>query len=188
MALLLTRMPNFRLDLYWYVRYHWFVIVPTILFIPCTGTHFIDWRNKNDPCIWSLVLVFIFWAFYDIKSSSRIIGSILDLMITNIDAGKNAYFYYQTILSSIYCFDFDWTFCLLVSVFCCVHACPRTYCFNTLNCLHDFIHSWVIFKPSFLEPTFVPANIYLLKVNNGNIRKRCEIISKLLIKTLERHH
>ena len=31
-----------------------------------------------------------------------------------------------------------------------------------------------------------PANIYLFKVNNRNSRKRCEICSKLLIKTIER--
>ena len=30
-----------------------------------------------------------------------------------------------------------------------------------------------------------PANIYLLKVNNRNTRKRCEICSKLTIKTTE---
>ena len=28
-----------------------------------------------------------------------------------------------------------------------------------------------------------PANIYLLKVNNKNTRKRCEICSKIIIKT-----
>ena len=28
-----------------------------------------------------------------------------------------------------------------------------------------------------------PVNIYLLKINNGNIRKKCEICSKLTIKT-----
>ena len=31
-----------------------------------------------------------------------------------------------------------------------------------------------------------PAGIYLLKVNNRNVRARCEICSKLTIKTLER--
>ena len=31
-----------------------------------------------------------------------------------------------------------------------------------------------------------PTNIYLFKVNNKNIRKRCEIRSKLIIKTPER--
>ena len=30
-----------------------------------------------------------------------------------------------------------------------------------------------------------PANIYLLKVKNRSARKRCEICSKLTIKTLE---
>ena len=33
----------------------------------------------------------------------------------------------------------------------------------------------------------IPANIYLFKVNNRNIRKRCEICSKLTIKTPARH-
>ena len=32
----------------------------------------------------------------------------------------------------------------------------------------------------------VPAGIYLLKVNNRNTRTRCEICSKLAIKTPER--
>ena len=32
----------------------------------------------------------------------------------------------------------------------------------------------------------IPANIYLFKVNNRNTRKRCEICSKLTIKTPER--
>ena len=31
-----------------------------------------------------------------------------------------------------------------------------------------------------------PANIYLLKINNRNTGKRCEICSKLVIKTPER--
>ena len=31
-----------------------------------------------------------------------------------------------------------------------------------------------------------PANIYLLKVNNRNTRKRCETSSKLILKTPER--
>ena len=31
-----------------------------------------------------------------------------------------------------------------------------------------------------------PANIYLFKVNNRSSRKRCEIFSKLIIKTPER--
>ena len=32
----------------------------------------------------------------------------------------------------------------------------------------------------------IPANIYLFKVNNKNTRKRCQICSKLTIKTPER--
>ena len=34
----------------------------------------------------------------------------------------------------------------------------------------------------------LPANIYLLKVNNRNTRKRCEICSMLTIKIPERRH
>ena len=34
----------------------------------------------------------------------------------------------------------------------------------------------------------IPAGIYLLKVNNRNTRTRCEICSKLTIKTPERRH
>ena len=36
--------------------------------------------------------------------------------------------------------------------------------------------------------SFCPASIYLFKVKNRNSRKRCEICSKLTIKTLERRH
>ena len=35
--------------------------------------------------------------------------------------------------------------------------------------------------------TDILAGIYLFKVNNGNIRKMCEICSKLTIKTTEQH-
>ena len=38
----------------------------------------------------------------------------------------------------------------------------------------------------YLSP--IPAGIYLLKVNNRNTRRRCEIYSKLTIKTPERPH
>ena len=34
----------------------------------------------------------------------------------------------------------------------------------------------------------IPAPIYLFKVNNGSFRKRCEICSKLTIKTSEQRH
>ena len=39
---------------------------------------------------------------------------------------------------------------------------------------------------SFIGFTQYPANIHLFKVNNRNTRKRCEICSKLTIKTPER--
>ena len=34
----------------------------------------------------------------------------------------------------------------------------------------------------------IPADIYLLKVNNRNTRTRCEICSNLKVKTPERRH
>ena len=43
--------------------------------------------------------------------------------------------------------------------------------------------------PSFSFISFIsPVNIYLFKVNNRSTRKRCEICSKLTIKTTERRH
>ena len=48
------------------------------------------------------------------------------------------------------------------------------------------------FKTVVTPPTVLrnanPAGIYLLKVNNRNTRTRCEICSKLTIKTPERRH
>ena len=40
-------------------------------------------------------------------------------------------------------------------------------------------------KTDTLRNAYDPTGIYLLKVNNRNTRKRCEISSKLTIKTLE---
>ena len=48
---------------------------------------------------------------------------------------------------------------------------PQRYCFSTI---------WYA--------TTTPAGICLLKMNNRNTRARCEICSKLIIKTLERRH
>ena len=39
-----------------------------------------------------------------------------------------------------------------------------------------------------MDTTAIPAGIYLLEVNNRNTKTRCEICSKLTIKTPERHH
>ena len=41
-------------------------------------------------------------------------------------------------------------------------------------------------EKSFGKLRFFPVGIYLLKVNNRNTRTRCEICSKLTIKTPER--
>ena len=38
-----------------------------------------------------------------------------------------------------------------------------------------------------LRQIFFPTNIYLVKVNNRNTKKKCEICSKLTIKTPERY-
>ena len=47
-----------------------------------------------------------------------------------------------------------------------------------------------LYKQTFLNESIqdCPAGIYLLKVKNRNTRTRCEICSKLTIKTLERRH
>ena len=53
----------------------------------------------------------------------------------------------------------------------------------------DTLFEYLIFlsKTDFLEiSNFKLADIYLLKVNDVNTRKRCEICSKLIIKTPER--
>ena len=56
--------------------------------------------------------------------------------------------------------------------------------YNTFNSLRDPIQG--ILQGSLLKP--FPTNIYLLKVNNGNTKKRCEMCSKLKIKAPERRH
>ena len=45
-----------------------------------------------------------------------------------------------------------------------------------------------ILRPPFLKEHLLPAGNYMLKVNNRNTRTRCEICSKLTIKTPERRH
>ena len=59
----------------------------------------------------------------------------------------------------------------------------RCNCFPVLFVKY-LLESW--FKVAFfLLNIFNPANIYLLKVNNKYIRKRCKICSELIIKTSE---
>ena len=47
-------------------------------------------------------------------------------------------------------------------------------------------NNWTVYNLWLVQKNY-PANIYLLEVNNRNTRKRCEICSKLTIKTPERH-
>ena len=44
------------------------------------------------------------------------------------------------------------------------------------------------FETNFVAERVFPVGIYLIKVNNRNIRKRCEICSKLIIKAPGRRH
>ena len=46
----------------------------------------------------------------------------------------------------------------------------------------------ILKKHKMLRIFIYPAGIYLLKINNRNTRKRCEICSKLIMKTPERRH
>ena len=51
----------------------------------------------------------------------------------------------------------------------------------------DKVQEYTVFNDlSALEFMKYPANVYLFKFNNRNTRKRCEIRSKLTIKTPER--
>ena len=65
------------------------------------------------------------------------------------------------------------------------YGSPRKYSGTTeLDLEDDFLPKGCYFnKP---ENIACPAGIYLLKVNNRNTRTRCEICSKLTIKTPER--
>ena len=51
--------------------------------------------------------------------------------------------------------------------------------------VHDFLTLTSPFREKHKVLTEFPAGIYLLNVNNRKIRKRCEICSKLTIKTPE---
>ena len=50
-----------------------------------------------------------------------------------------------------------------------------------------FVHPLSVFLLKLIR-LYYPAGIYLLKINNRNTRTRCEICSKLSIKTPERRH
>ena len=55
----------------------------------------------------------------------------------------------------------------------------------TFETLRTIWHINILFKKLMAAH---PAGIYLLKVNNRNTRTRCEVCSKITIKTLERRH
>ena len=61
-------------------------------------------------------------------------------------------------------------------------------CGNNEKCIILSCHSTsqIVWKHFFPIKENYPANVYLLKVNNRNTIKKCEIYSKLTIKTLER--
>ena len=69
----------------------------------------------------------------------------------------------------------------------CVHLCPQeeecTLCQNR----YRFCPERIV-KCAHLAPyeTHIPAGNYMFKINNKNTRTRCEICSKLTIKTPER--
>ena len=60
-------------------------------------------------------------------------------------------------------------------------------CFVHLRLYINVTRSIIIFL-LVLNITTNPANTYLLKVNNRNTRKRCELCSMLTIKTPEYRH
>ena len=53
-------------------------------------------------------------------------------------------------------------------------------------CFFVFYILWFNEGKNLVKSNLNPAGIYLLKVNNRNTRTRCEICSKLTIKTPER--
>ena len=59
-----------------------------------------------------------------------------------------------------------------------------------LKTLKQTMNSWTtkVSKCTMFQYKQSSAGIHLLKVNNRNTRTRCEIYSKLTIKTPERHH
>ena len=62
----------------------------------------------------------------------------------------------------------------------------HVHCYLLLTVKSLFIKELVSTSHGFLITIETPAGIYLLKVSNRNTRARCEICSKLTIKTPER--
>ena len=53
---------------------------------------------------------------------------------------------------------------------------------------YDDLHNSFCYTQKSTKDKYTPAGNYMFKVNNRNIRARCEICSKLTIKTPERRH
>ena len=66
---------------------------------------------------------------------------------------------------------------------CFVFCCCQKYIFTLIICTYSFIWSLLL---SLLTVIRYPPNICLFKFKNRNSRERCEICSKLPIKTSER--
>ena len=61
--------------------------------------------------------------------------------------------------------------------------------YNVLNILSDYTYFYMSKNIiSDIKTYFIPVGIYLLKVNNRSARTRCEICSKLTVKTPEQRH
>ena len=80
------------------------------------------------------------------------------------------YYFYFSNKADKFCFLLESLFSL-----CYLSKIVKNFGFMRNKICHDI-------KNSFIKP----AGIYLLKVSNGNTRARCDICSKLTIKTLER--
>ena len=62
----------------------------------------------------------------------------------------------------------------------------KNYLIQICSCGLDIDSNFLLHGAIFIDERHISANIYLFKVNHRNTRKRCEICSKLTMKTLER--
>ena len=60
--------------------------------------------------------------------------------------------------------------------------------FKTVELIFVKIYVFCVVLEILFEMDFIPAGIYLFKLNNENNRTKCEICSKLTIKTPQRCH
>ena len=72
----------------------------------------------------------------------------------------------------------------IYTINCTISICALIGCRNTRHLIARIPNAFSIF----LRALDNPGDIYLFKVKNRNTRKRCEICSKIMIKTPERRH